>query len=288
LTAKTISVAAWLQRSSQQLQPIAGDSSRLEAELLLSRQIGVERSRLYLNPEQFLDQRHISDLAEMIERRLTFEPIAYILGDQDFWGLTFKVSKDTLIPRPDSEALVEAVLDHTRAETTGHILDLGSGTGCILLAILCERPNLMGIGADCVQGAVDLAKGNADQLGMTDRATFIHSNWLDAVQVPAEGFDIIVSNPPYIDRAAAETLMPDVRKHEPLSALIGGADGLQAYREILATIDGKIRPGGMLAFEIGFDQGISVPALFDDLQWEAVSCIKDLSGNDRVVTATAR
>lgn len=288
MTGETISVADWLRRTSQQLHPIAGDSARLEAELLLSRSLGIERSRLYLNPDQLIGPEHLSALAGWVERRLTFEPIAYILGDQEFWGHSFKVSKDTLIPRPDSEALVEAVLNQTELHEAGHMVDLGTGTGCLLLSILIERPNLQGIGVDCVQGAVDLASENALTLGLEDRAVFSRSHWMDAVKIPSGGFDVIVSNPPYIDAAAAGDLMPDVRLHEPVSALIGGKDGLDCYRQIVKAVDGKIRPGGLLAFEIGFDQASSVPALLDEGKWEKVACIKDLSGNDRVITAIAR
>ena len=234
----------------------------------------VLRGTEFLSPEQF-DQ--VKDYAD---RRLSGEPVDAILGWREFFGRRFKISPDVLSPRGDTEILVELGLKAIKGITTPHILDLGTGSGAVLLTLLAENENAMGLGVDISEKALDIAMQNADALGLENRAKLAQSDWFDQV----EGlFDLIISNPPYITDAAMQTLDNDVKDYDPDLALRGGPDGLAPYHFILAHAPHYLKQGGACWVEIGFDQGPAVEQLFKDHGFKNIQSIQDLSGHDRCV-----
>lgn len=217
-------------------------------------------------------------LSDAISARLERQPVSQIIGKRAFWTHEFKVTPDVLDPRPDTETLVEAALTHP-FET---VLDIGTGSGCILLSLLAERPSATGLGVDVSAPALKVAGQNAAALGVSGRVDFRKSDWLSDVP---ETFDLIVSNPPYIARAAYESLAPEVRDWEPRGALEAGADGLDAYRAIAAQAPAALRAGGRLVLEIGYDQGRTVPLLLEQAGFARIDVVQDINGKDRVVSA---
>ncbi|RLJ41566.1 [protein release factor]-glutamine N5-methyltransferase [Litoreibacter meonggei] len=220
------------------------------------------------------------DLAKLVARRATYEPFSHIAGRRAFWKHDFFVSSDVLDPRPDTETLVEAAL--TLPFDT--ILDLGTGSGCILCSLLAERVSTTGLGTDISAEALDVARRNAEHTGVSSRATFIESDWFAMV---GERFDLITSNPPYITEMAYAELHPTVHRFEPRIALTPGGDGLAAYRVIASDGAQYLTPDGYVLVEIGFDQGTSVQSIFRANGWRDVACIPDLNGKDRVIRAKA-
>jgi release factor glutamine methyltransferase len=246
-----ISTQSALMLITRQLAAAGIEESRREARILLAASQGVSAAGLLA-----LDEVDEAKFTPLLRRREAREPMAYILGHREFWGLNFTVSPVTLIPRPDTETLIEAVLAADISPRT--VLDLGTGTGCLLLATLHEFPQAFGVGVDLSYQAGVLARANAVALGMGDRATFLAGNWAEAL---AQNFDLVLSNPPYIEAAQVPGLMPEVARYEPLSALEGGADGLDAYRAILAALPRLLAPNGLAVLELGAGQAISVGAL---------------------------
>lgn len=257
------------------------DTPRLDAELLMAHALGVEREALLLDPTRFVVPQ---SFAGLIERRLAHEPIAYIVGHRDFWTIRLRVGPGVLIPRPDSETLLETSLDFARQERGDGwpqtVLDLGTGPGTLLLAALSEWPNAIGLGLDMSETALDYARSNAAALGLADRAAFRRGDWGEGL---AERFDLVLCNPPYVP--APEALMPDVADHEPASALFAGEDGLADYRRILPDLPRLLAPGGAAILEIGAAQLTSVKSLAEEAGF-AVQCRKDLAGRDRAVLLT--
>lgn len=227
-------------------------------------------------------------LAELAARRVRREPMAYILGEREFWGLPFKVSPAVLVPRPDSETVIEVVLglmpDRGRP---WRILDLGLGSGCLLLALLREYPAARGVGLDLSLDALAVAADNARSLAVADRADLRRGDWrVPDWQHQAGGpFDLVVANPPYIPAGAVADLMPEVRAHEPRLALDGGADGLDAYRRIAAAAPDLVSPGGLVVVEVGQGQDVEVAGFFRAAGLVVRGSWKDLGGIDRVVAA---
>ena len=260
---------------------LVSDTPSLDAELLMAHALGVERGQLLLDPARFAVPEGFGAL---VERRLRHEPIAYIVGYRDFWTIRIAVGPGVLIPRPDSETLVDACLDYSRHQRgegwPSRILDLGTGPGTLLLAILSEFPGTAGIGIDASEAALGYARANAEALGLTDRATFRSGNWGDGIDGP---FDLILCNPPYI--ADSEQLMPDVADHEPRVALFAGSDGLADYRRIIPDLPRLLAPGGAAVLEIGAMQHISVRQLAESAGF-AVACRQDLGGRDRALILT--
>ena len=244
-----------LGRATEQLSKTS-DTPRLDAELLMAAALSISRDRLLLSnpngqaPEAFY---------QFIERRAKGEPVAYITGQRAFWTIELAVGPGALIPRPDSETLIVAAVEHF-ADTPGpaRVLDLGTGPGTLLLAALDEWPKAMGLGIDSSEAALYFAERNAARLGMADRATFRQGNWADGIQAT---FDLILCNPPYV-ADGAET-GPGVAEYEPHEALFAGPEGLDAYRRLAPQIGRLLAPGGMAAIEIGFDQARSAAALFE-------------------------
>lgn len=274
-------VSALLNDAQARLTAVSGELARRDAEILLAFSLGTSASRLPLfdgpvSPEQ------LTRFQGLVAQRATGEPVAYIVGEQEFWSLTFKVNEHTLVPRPDTETLVEVGLQNLPDAAASRILDLGTGSGCILLSILCERPNGFGLGVDMSSGALDIAKANAERLGFAERCEFKKGDWFSPVD-EADVFDLIVSNPPYIETADMQTLMSDVKDYEPATALDGGEDGLQCYRRITADATSFLRPGGTLAVEVGIGQDSAVSRLFEDAGFVDVSIHADLAGVNRVV-----
>ncbi|WP_232631267.1 peptide chain release factor N(5)-glutamine methyltransferase [Methylobacterium sp. Leaf118] len=258
---------------------------RGEARFLAGHALALSPSDLILRGGEPLGEAGARALAEAATRRLAGEPVARILGEWEFWGLPFRLAPETLVPRPDTETLVEAALGlFPGRETALRLVDLGTGSGCILTALLHERPKALGIGLDRSFAALRVARDNARANGVGDRAAFLCGSWLEALAGP---FHLIVANPPYIAAPVIATLAPEVRLHDPLAALDGGADGLEAYRAILAGLSRRpdlLARGGALALEIGYDQGEAVAELARQAGFAASAPIQDLADRDRVVT----
>lgn len=270
-----MSVAQALREAAARLEAISG-TPRLDAELLLAHALGIGRNDLLMR------QRDLAvppGFAALIERRLTGEPIAYITGFRDFWTISLAVTPDVLIPRPDTETLIEAAIEHFGASAPERILDLGTGSGALLLAALSQWPQARGVGVDISPAALAVARNNAERLGLADRADFRSGDWAEGIEGP---FDLILINPPYIARDVA--LLGDVL-HEPDGALFAGAQGLDDYRRIAPMLPRLLGQGGMAAIEIGYDQRVSVSTLLMD-QGLSVSVRTDLAGHDRCLIAT--
>ena len=278
-------VGAFLCQAGQVLRAAAIESPRLEARLLLGHAMGATPEALLRDPGAPVPPEAAARFRAALAARLDAVPVAHILGTQGFWTLDLAVSPATLIPRPDSESLVEAALDaFPDAGAKLRVLDLGTGTGCLLLAVLAERPRAFGVGVDLVPGAAALAAGNAARNGLADRAAFLAGDW--AASLSAR-FDLVLSNPPYIESAAIAGLMPEVARHEPRSALDGGADGLAAYRHLAAILPGLLAPGGAAVLELGAGQRDAVEALARGAGLVPSACRTDLGGVERALVLRA-
>lgn len=254
--------------------------AQLDARLLLEHVCGTSLQTLLLDGERAVTDNEAELYRRLLKRRCSREPLAYILGKWDFMGLEFGVSSDVLIPEQDTENLVEEVM---REVCDGdRILDLCTGSGCILLSLLNYSNGSTGVGTDLSEGAIAVAKENALKLGLSERCDWKAGDLFEAVD-PGEKFDIIVSNPPYIRSETIGELAPEVRIHEPRMALDGGDDGLYFYKRIIPEAADYLRTGGMLFLEIGYDQAEQVSALMKDAGYYEVRTIKDYGGNDRIV-----
>lgn len=273
-----MTAAEALRVAVARLQDAGIDTAARDARRLLAHALGIAPDRVNLHLHDPLDDAGAAAFAAAIKARVARQPVSQIIGRRSFYGRDFKVSRDTLDPRPDTEVLVEQAL----SAGFGRILDLGTGTGCILLSCLAEQPQAQGLGTDISAPALAVAIANAAALGLSDRARFLRSNWWEAVEGT---FDLIVSNPPYIAAGEMATLAPEVREWEPHLALTPGGDGLDAYRVLAAGAAAHLQPGGRILVEIGPRQGAAVRALFERAGLCAVRVIPDLDGRDRVVGA---
>lgn len=257
------------------------DSAHYDARLLVAEVLGVEMRRLPASHHAELNGAETARLAAMLERRAAREPMSHILGRRGFWTLEFEVTADTLDPRPDTETLVEAVLDavEDRARPL-RLLDLGTGTGCILLSLLSEMGHATGLGIDASPGALAVARRNAAALGLDGRAEFRQGDWCRGLE---ESFDIVVSNPPYIPEAEIDGLEPEVARYEPRSALAGGADGLDCYRRLAPQVARLLAPGGICAFEVGAGQAGDVAGLLAEAGLPGAAIRRDLGNVERCV-----
>ncbi|MBI2239632.1 MAG: peptide chain release factor N(5)-glutamine methyltransferase [Magnetospirillum gryphiswaldense] len=259
------------------------DSARLDARLLVAEVLGVEPLYLATHPELVANRQQQAAIEVMAARRENREPVSHILGRRGFWTLDLRVTKDTLDPRPDTETLVQGVLDRVDDRQVAlRLLDFGTGSGCILLALLSELPNAQGLGIDQSAGALAVAADNAARNGLAERARFQPGNWGDDLFGP---FDVIVSNPPYIPDADIAGLEPEVARHEPLIALAGGADGLDCYRHLVPEMARLLTLGGLAGFEVGAGQASDVAQLFSTHGFHDVRITQDLAGIDRCVFA---
>ncbi len=217
-------------------------------------------------------------------RRMNGVPVARLLGHQEFYGLRFDLGSDTLVPRPETELLVDLALAFLSPAKAPRVLDLGTGTGCIPIALLHERTDLLAVAVDLSAGALAMAQRNAERHGVSDRLTLAQGSWFTPLD-PETRFDLITSNPPYIAASVINELSPEVREHDPRLALDGGADGLDAYRQILDAAPGFLRPGGRVMLEIGFDQAEAVRLIAAQSGPHEVYVHQDLAGLDRVIVA---
>lgn len=276
-------VRALMNEATQRLQTAGIPTARLDAEVLLAQCLGVPRLALLSGESSEASVEQVTAYNQMIARRLAHEPVAYIVGRGEFWSLDLTLTRDVLIPRPDSEILVSTALDHLGAQAAKTVIDLGTGSGCLSLALLSECPGLAAIGLDISKAALDVARENAQRLGMSDRFELRCQSMLEWLS-GAEQVDMIVSNPPYITPQAYAGLADDVRLYEPQEALLGGADGLEFYRAIARSAPAHLTPGGAAIVEIGYDQGADVATLFQQ-HFHQVYCLQDLAGRDRVILA---
>lgn len=259
----------------------ASQSPLLDARLLMRAALGVGEADLIARGGSPLDPEAGAKFETLIARRLAHEPVAYIVGRKEFWSLDLEMASGVLIPRADSETLIEAVLARRPARAGLRILDLGVGSGALLCALLSEYPDATGLGVDIDRCAVALASRNIDRLGIASRARVIEGDWLQGVD---GAFDIIISNPPYIAASERDALAPDVRDFESPAALFGGRDGLDAYRALLPQAAGAIAPGGLAAVEIGASQENAVQAIARTAFPAArIDTAHDLAGRPRAV-----
>lgn len=256
------------------------EEAELDARLLLEEICGTDRNTLLVHGDRNVTEEELAQYKEMLEKRSAHIPLQQIIGRQSFMGLEFYVDENVLIPRQDTELLVEEALQELHDGM--RILDMCTGSGCILLSLLKYSNDCEGIGADISEEALKVAERNRVQLGLKN-AAFIRSDLFEAVEGK---FDLLVSNPPYICSDVIDTLMPEVREHEPRQALDGSADGLHFYRRILAECRTYLKPGGILLFEIGYDQGEAVKRLMEENGFLEVEVKKDYGGLDRVVLGT--
>ncbi|MGL4323371.1 MAG: peptide chain release factor N(5)-glutamine methyltransferase [Beijerinckiaceae bacterium] len=287
MTSTPLTRATLLRTARQHLRDAGIESSSLDARLLMLHALGIDDMALVRDPDYALTDMEVRAVDAVIARRIAREPVARILGQQEFYGLPFSLSADTLVPRPETEMLVDEALRLISADEAAHVLDLGTGTGCILLSILHARRNATGLGVDVAAGAVATALRNAQALdhggfAVSGRARFTQGSWAAGID---ERFDLVVSNPPYIDSAVVPCLAPEVAQHDPAAALDGGADGLDAYRAIVAALPSILKPGGWVLLEIGFDQARSVCGLLEAAGFNVGAVQRDLAGHDRLVQA---
>lgn len=274
----------WLRGLTARFSAAGIDTARLDARLLLAEVLAVEPLRLVTHPEMVLTAQQQTAIEAMAVRRQHREPISHILGRRGFWTLDLRVSADTLDPRPDTETLVQGVLERiTDRLAPLRILDLGTGSGCILLALLTELPAATGLGLDQSPAALAVAADNARRNHLSERAGFGLGDWGQGLR---ETFDVIVSNPPYIPDGEIASLEPEVARFEPLSALAGGPDGLDCYRRIIPQMAVLLRSGGIAGFEFGAGQADDVAAMMSAAGFVATEKMVDLGGIERCVFAT--
>ncbi len=273
-------LADYVANAIETLKLAGVDNPQLDTRLLAGHALGIDRAELLSQSQRELSDAEQTSITALITRRAAREPVARIIGTRGFWGLEFGLNEATLEPRPDSETLVEAIL---KLKTDAHrILDLGTGSGCLLLSLLHEFPSATGLGIDINPRAVEQAAQNAVALKLNNRAAFQTSNWLENI---TGKFDIIISNPPYIPHFYIEHLMPEVRDHDPMLALDGGTDGLAPYRHLIPQLPHFLTPNGILCFEIGITQALQVATLLQQSNFQNITTHKDLGGIDRCITA---
>lgn len=268
----------------KRLEAAGVDSPVLDARLLLEAGAGIARIDIITDPRRPLSAEQIAAVEALTLRREAREPIGHLLGRKAFWTLELDVNADVLSPRPETELLVEAALELLAKVQTARVLDLGVGSGAILLAILAERPNTTGVGVDASVSALRVARANAEKLGLADRIELRAGDWCAGIE---HSFDLVVSNPPYIPSADIDGLEPEVARYEPRLALDGGPDGLDAYRRIIAELLRLLAPGGAFALEVGRGQAEAVQALAKAQGLATETPRLDLAGIARVVSGRA-
>jgi release factor glutamine methyltransferase len=282
---------AALRAAIARLQECSVPSAPLAAELLLMHVLQRDRTWLCAHPESELSHEHAAAYAQLIERRSEGVPTQYLTGRQEFWGLEFEVGPGVLIPRPETEHVIEVALERlgTRRAEPLRIADMGTGSGCIAIALACELPRAEIVASDISAAALDYAQRNAARHGVSDRIKFLKADLLEAASEARSraesGFDLIVSNPPYVGRNDAESLPREVREHEPAEALFGGDDGLEIYPALIEQAIRKLAPNGILVFEIGYNGAQYVGSLLSAPHWCDLRVTRDLAGIERVISA---
>jgi release factor glutamine methyltransferase len=259
------------------------NTAKLDAEILMAKALKEDRKYIILNNKEDLDDKNLIYFNKLIKERANFKPIAYLTNKKYFWNNDFFVNKNTLIPRPDTEILVEQVLKLTKHKNVMNILDIGVGSGCILLSILKERKNFYGTGLDISKNALDICKINAKRLKVNGRTKFYKT---DIDKFVEGNYDLIISNPPYIKRYDLKYLESDVIKFEPKLALDGGVDGLSEIRKVIKKSSDLIKKNGKFVLEIGFNQKNKVIKLLREKGFYTNCTLKDLACNDRCIVST--
>ncbi len=262
-------------------------NAAFDARLLLASAAGLDMAALIAASDDSMPALAQATYISHVKRRLTGEPVARIVGEAAFFGLKLKLNAATLVPRPDTEILVEAMLEEARRRLAPEITicDLGTGTGAIVIALLSELPMARAVATDISAEALIAARQNAEAHGVADRVAFVRADFAEGPERPGGPFDVVVSNPPYVRSSVIETLPREVSVYDPRLALDGGDDGLDAYRAILSRLDTRLAEGGIVGFETGYDQGDSVVALCRRAGLSEVGLRRDLAGRARVVTA---
>lgn len=259
------------------------EDPKRDARILLAHILDIDLAILLAYPEREVDDYQIEIFNNWIARRAAREPVSRILGHREFWSLPFAINDATLDPRPDSETLIQAVLDLLKVkDAPWRILDLGTGSGCLLLALIHELPQAIGLGIDISPQAVDQAKWNAELLGLEQRARFAVGNWAEDIFTP---FDLVIANPPYLRDDERDALAPEVLEFDPAQALFAGESGLECYEIIIPQAQAILPDQGLLVLETGWQQGQAVAALCSNWGFSEVTILPDLNGKDRVVVA---
>jgi release factor glutamine methyltransferase len=287
--ADNATVGGILRHGAARLLKAGVDSAQLDAEVLLRQVLELEQSEFYLRLGERLSSRHQEQFEKLLERRAAREPLAYITGKKEFWSLDFIVTPAVLIPRPETELLVELALDCARADRQANgirILDIGTGSGAIAVSLAAHLPQSEVWAVDISGAALAVAEANAKRHGVAKRMRFFPGDLFEPVSRAAALFDLIVANPPYIRSAELATLAPEIRRWEPLAALNGGADGLDYYRRIIGGAPSRLSDGGTVLLEIGSDLAAAVAGLFDGAGcYRPAEIHRDYAGRERVVAA---
>ncbi|MEM9469431.1 MAG: peptide chain release factor N(5)-glutamine methyltransferase [Pseudomonadota bacterium] len=273
------------QLAKTQFKDAGIETAALDARVLICHHAGMDQAEFMVSQDKSVGQSVEKEIQQALLRRIDGEPISKILGQKEFWGLDFKVTKNTLSPRPETEILIEQVLrwirEQEKHEETLSILDLGTGTGCIPIALLSELPHAKAILVDKSPSALKIAQENAEKYKMTSRVEFIESDWF--TNLGDQTFDIITSNPPYISESEMESLPKEVKNHDPILSLCGGVHGLDPYEIIFSNLNSHLKEGGCAFFEIGQNQLSDIMRLVDDSNLQLCESTKDLAGIERVV-----
>ena len=280
---RAINIADAITEGAGALRDAGVDEPRREAASLLAHTVGRDRTFLFAHADDTLAPGELARFRSFVARRAAGEPAQYIRGAQEFFELDFEVTPDVLIPRPETELLVETALELLRATPSPRLCDVGTGSGCVAVALLHERPDARALALDISPAALRVAARNAARHGVGGRVEFVESDCFAALEGAGESFDIVVSNPPYIPESDLAGLQREVREHEPRAALTPGADGLRVIRRLLADAPRFLAAGGHLVFEIGFGQREAVGALVDPRAWTPLGVREDLQGIPRAV-----
>lgn len=271
-----------IQQAAERLRASARGDSRLDAETLLKHVLGRDRAYLYAYPELELSCRELNRYNELLERRASGEPLQYITGHQEFWGLDLLVTPAVLIPRPETEHAVETALELMHGIAAPHLVDVGTGSGCIALALASELQHATIEAVDISSEALEVARSNAQRLSL-EHIRFAKSDLLDVFLHADSAFDLVISNPPYVGEREADKLQIEVRQYEPHCALFGGEQGLDIYRRLIPQATAVLKAGGWLVMEIGYSQEQAIRELLTD--WREVRSVADLQGIPRVIVA---
>ncbi len=278
-------VRGCLAEISDRLRGAGIEEARREARILVGHGLGIGPTALLAASERRLGEAEAARIDRLVARRDRREPIAYILEEREFWSLPFRLNRDVLVPRPDSEAVVEAVLESVAERGPRlRLLDLGTGSGCLLLALLSELPRATGVGVDISPAAVAVALANARHLGLAGRTRFLCADWGRAL---AGRFDVVVANPPYVPEATLDRLAPEIARHEPRAALASGADGLECLRSLAPDAARLLAPGGFAAVEIGAGQTTKATAILARHGLRVTDRRRDLAGRIRCLVLAA-
>ena len=257
------------------------ETNSLDARIILREIFNFDEKELILNSDLILSESKISKVQKIITRRLNFEPVSKIFGKRDFYNSTFSISDDVLDPRPETENIVEIANNFILEKGYESFIDLGTGSGCIILSILKENKNLTAVGLDISIDAIDIAKKNSKDMNLEKRSSFLVSNWLSSVY---NSYDLIISNPPYIPSDEIITLSKTVKNFDPLISLDGGQDGLKCYKEIAQDINRVINKNGRVILEIGYNQAHDVIKIFESKEFKLLKIYNDINGLNRILT----